>query len=83
MMTLYIKQGCPFCARVLDTIQDMGLARCFKTKDIADPAVAEELIASGGKCQVPYLIDEERNEKMYESGDIVAYLQKHHNAGNN
>jgi glutathione S-transferase len=44
------------------------------TKDITDPAVADELIEHGGKRQVPYLIDSERGTAMYESGDIIAYL---------
>jgi glutathione S-transferase len=81
-MILYIKQGCPFCGKVLDAIQDLGLARCFKLKDIAEPWVADELVASGGKRQVPYLVDEENNVAIYESGDIVQYLTKQHGVNN-
>ena len=38
----------------------------------------EELIAKGGKKQVPYLIDAERGVSMYESGDIIAHLEQHY-----
>ena len=43
-------------------------------KNIADDAIAKELIARGGKQQVPYLVDDETNVEMYESADIVKYL---------
>jgi glutaredoxin 3 len=75
-MQLYIKQGCPFCAKVLGAAQEMGVE--FELKDIADDAVAEELVARGGKRQVPYLGDEENSTEMYESDDIVAYLKTKH-----
>jgi len=40
--------------------------------------VANELIARGGKRQVPYLVDETQGVEMYESDDIIAHLQKHY-----
>jgi len=43
-------------------------------KNIADDAVVAELVARGGKRQVPYLIDDEKKIEMYESKDIVKYL---------
>ena len=70
MPTLYVKTGCPFCAKVLMTGEDLNIT--FDEKNIADPAVAEELIARGGKRQVPYLVDDDT--EMYESDDIIAYL---------
>lgn len=73
MLTLYVKTGCPFCHKVLAAGEELGLL--FEQKNIADYAVATELIARGGKRQVPYLVDSERGVEMYESGDIVAYLR--------
>ncbi len=73
MLTLYVKTGCPFCARVLATGQELGID--FDQKNIADDAVAAELVARGGKRQVPYLVDSERGVEMYESADIDAYLR--------
>ena len=72
MYTLYVKPGCPFCARVLKIIDEKGID--VTIKETTEPGVVEELIAHGGKKQVPYLIDEERGTSMYETDDIIAYL---------
>lgn len=74
MLTLYVKTGCPYCAKVLDVVDELGVA--VEQKNIADDAVATDLIQRGGKRQVPYLIDSEKNIEMYESDDIAEYLQK-------
>ena len=48
-------------------------------KDIyADPAIREDLIKRGGKRQVPYLVDTDRQVEMYESEDIVEYLNENY-----
>lgn len=47
------------------------------TKDITEnPADRDELLAKGGKLQVPFLVDEAHGVAMYESLDIIGYLQK-------
>ena len=74
MLILYIMVGCPYCAKVLKTGAELGLAFDLRNRD--NPAVAEELIARGGKRQVPYLVDEDVSVEMYESDDIVAYLHQ-------
>ncbi|MCR4333955.1 MAG: glutathione S-transferase N-terminal domain-containing protein [Patescibacteria group bacterium] len=76
MLTLYVKTGCPFCHKVLAAGEELGIS--FEQKNIADDAVAAELIARGGKRQVPYLVDSEKSVEMYESDDIVAYLREHY-----
>lgn len=72
MYTLYVKEGCPYCGRVIDWARDNDVALNFK--DIADDAVAQELIDRGGRRMVPYLVDEEEAVEMYESADIITYL---------
>jgi glutathione S-transferase len=74
MMTLYVKTGCPFCQKVHEVAGELGIS--FDEKNIAEPAVAAELIALGGKQQVPYLVDSERGVAMYESDAIVSYLRE-------
>lgn len=55
----------------------MGLK--MDLKDVsADEALKAELIEKGGKKQVPYLVDADRGEAMYESSDIIAYLGEHY-----
>ena len=77
MLTLFYKPTCPFCQRVLGEAESMGLQ--MNLRDIsADTVARDELIEKGGKQMVPYLVDDERGISMYESGDIVAYLQEHY-----
>jgi glutaredoxin len=73
MLTLYVKTGCPFCHKVLDAGAELGIS--FEEKNIVDDAVVADLIARGGKRQVPYLVDGDRGIEMYESDDIVSYLR--------
>ena len=40
--------------------------------------VTHEKHTSGGEDQIPYLVDTERGVTMYESDDIVEYLDKHY-----
>jgi glutathione S-transferase len=35
-----------------------------------------ELIERGGKFQVPYLVDPNTRKEMYESDEIIEYLQE-------
>ena len=81
MLTLYVKTGCPYCAMVLHTVDDLKIN--VIQKNIADDAVVAELIERGGKRQVPYLVDSDRNIEMYESADIVQYLDEHYKSNTN
>ena len=80
MLTLYVKTGCPFCQRVKSVIAEMGIEDQITEKNIADEGVVDELVERGGKRQVPYLIDTDRGEEMYESEDIVNYLKEYYSA---
>lgn len=75
MLTLYVKTGCPYCAKAKAAAKELDLA--FEEKNVDDPGVSEELIARGGKRQEPYLVDSEHGVEMYESGDIVRYMKEH------
>ncbi|MCH8050067.1 glutathione S-transferase N-terminal domain-containing protein [Patescibacteria group bacterium] len=78
MLTMYVKTGCPYCALAIGKVDDLGLK--VEYKNIADDAVAAELVERGGKRMVPYLVDEERSVEMYESSDIVDYLNKNYSS---
>ena len=43
--------------------------------DISNKESEETLIRMGGKRQVPFIVDNERNIQMYESDDIIEYLK--------
>lgn len=76
MVTLYVRPFCQYCERVLRFASENNLD--IQTKDISAREVAEELITLGGKRQVPYLVDHEQQQSMYESADIILYLKTHY-----
>ncbi len=75
-LQLYHYDSCPFCARVRSHIEALALNIEFRNTQMT-PGVRDELVAGGGKGQVPALRiqDEDGNvEWMYESSDIMGYL---------
>lgn len=74
---LYFHNYCFFCRSVLAALP--GLSFSVDTRDIlASPEYQNELYAGGGSSQVPclrILRGEEDEQWMYESSDIIAYLQ--------
>lgn len=70
-LTLYYKPTCPFCHKVLSYMEQNGI-EC-QMRNILEPGVRDELIAIGGKGQVPCLIID--GVAMYESDDIINYLR--------
>ncbi|WP_419533903.1 glutaredoxin family protein [Endozoicomonas sp.] len=77
-MTLYQFKACPFCIKARRAIHKLGLN--IQTVDAMNDAQARnELQQMGGKVQVPCLriLEEGKDDTwMYESGDIIQYLQK-------
>jgi glutathione S-transferase len=74
MITLFVKTGCPFCARVLAEVETLHLRPTIK--NVADPAVVEELIRIGGHARTPFMIDDETGVQLYGSAEIVQYLHE-------
>ena len=74
MLIIYTKSTCPFCHKVIGFLNDRGID--FKERDVYESEhYMEELLQSGGKRQIPYLVDTERGIVMYESDDIIQYVQ--------
>ena len=76
MIQLYFDPACPFCVRVLRFLEQEQIP--FEPKEISlwmDSPTKQELIALGGKSQVPFLVDADNDVQMYESADILSYLQ--------
>ena len=60
---------------VLHRLDELGLQ--YDEKNIGDSGIADELVARGGKRQVPYLVDTDAGVEIYESADIVKHLDTH------
>ncbi len=81
MLNLYYSPVCPYCNRVLLANEKIG-AKLNLLDITASLSTHAELIAKGGKSQVPYLEDSDRGISMYESADIIDYLAKYYGSGN-
>lgn len=85
MLELYQSEGCPHCAKVRETLSDLGVSYVIHNPrlpgdqggDVTNEVTYEELTA-GGEDQIPYLVDTDRGVTMYESDDIVDYLETHY-----
>lgn len=73
MLDLYILETCPYCKKVIAFLDDKGIL--YNKIDIENQTNEETLIKLGGKRQVPFLVDKDRNIQMYESDDIIEYLK--------
>lgn len=78
-LALYCFDGCPFCSRVKEAVERLGVG--VEYRDIQrEPARREELVEATGRKTVPCLRIEEPSGEvrwMHESDDIVQYLQRH------
>jgi len=74
MFVLYTKSGCPFCNRVLDYVEDNNIQIDERNVYDSEEAMAE-LMEKGGKRQIPFLHDTDKDVMMYESGDIIKYFK--------
>ena len=73
-LKLYVKMYCPFCQKVFREIERSGRTDIEMHDIIASQEDAKELVRVGGKNQVPCLFID--GEPLYESGDIVRWLQE-------
>jgi glutathione S-transferase len=85
MLELYQSEGCPHCAKVREKLSELGVSYVAHNPrlpgdvggDVTNEVTYEELTDSG-QDQIPYLVDTGRGVTMYESDDIVEYLEQHY-----
>lgn len=73
MLELFILESCPYCQKVMSYMDENNIK--YTKIDTANKASEESLIQIGGKRQVPFLVDTDRNIQMYESADIIEYVK--------
>lgn len=71
MFDLYISETCPYCRKVIDFLEENNIK--YNKKNVIEPENLNMLLKLGGKAQVPFLDDFEKNISMYESDDIIQY----------
>lgn len=72
-LTLYNMEGSPYCRKARESLSELDLEYVVRNVPKGSPKRAE-LKERGGKVQVPYLVDPNTKQEMYESDDIVEYL---------
>ena len=79
-ITLYELPGCPYCAKVIDKLDELGL----EYDSIEVPRNRDErteVEAVSDQTGVPVIVDEEHGvDGMPESDDIVEYLEETYGA---
>lgn len=82
-LALYHFQACPYCRKVRRDVRLLGIG--VEMRDIKrEPARREELVAGGGKKQVPCLRIGEADGAvrwLYESREITRYLTERFGPG--
>ena len=83
LLTLYQYEACPFCVKVRRAMKRQGLN--IEVRDVKRSETAKsELLHGGGDLKVPCLSiseGERGSQWMYESGEIIGYLEGRFVAG--
>jgi len=79
-ITLYRLQACPYCERVVRTLQDLGLDY---TSRFVEPMHSERNVVKrvAGSRPVPAIVDERTGVTMSESANVVEYLESTYGGG--
>jgi len=79
-ITLYRLQACPFCERVVRTLDDLDVEyRSRYVEPLHSRRTAVKRVA--GVRSVPVLVDEITGVTMAESANIVEYLERTYGEG--
>jgi glutaredoxin len=74
-ITLYALDGCPFCEKVSDALDEHGIDYETEWVDAlhSDRDVVKRV---SGQRGVPVLVDEERGVTMSESDNVLDYVER-------
>jgi glutathione S-transferase len=75
-LVLYEAEYCPYCRYVREALTALDLDALIYPIPKKGGRFKEQLIALGGESRVPFLIDPNTGEELYESEAIVQYLHR-------
>ena len=83
MLELYQAEGCPYSEKARKKLTELGISYVAHNPrthegETRNQQTRDELLALGDEDQIPFLVDHQRGETLYESDDIVAYLDEHY-----
>jgi glutathione S-transferase len=73
-LVLYEAEYCPYCRYVREALTALDLDALIYPIPKKGSRFKEQLIATGGKAQVPFLVDPNTGAKLHESEAIVKHL---------
>ena len=74
-ITLYRLQACPFCERVVRTLDELALP--YRSRFVEPMHSERDAVKRiSGKRTVPAIVDEQTGVTMSESANIVDYLER-------
>lgn len=75
LLQLYNFEASPYCRKVRETLNELNLDHVVR--NVAKGSTRRpELVSRGGRMMVPYLVDPNHGIELYESEEIVAYLNR-------
>ncbi len=74
MLELFSMDSCPYCRKVKEFFKTHNIQ--YTERDVTNPEYAAELMKLGGKAQVPFLAVKDKNVFIYNSDDIIKYVQE-------
>lgn len=79
-ITLYRLEACPFCERVVRTLDEYGLD--YHSRFVEPMHSKRDVVKRiSGKRTVPAIVDERTGVTMSESANIVEYLERTYGDG--
>lgn len=81
MLELYQAEGCPHSAKVREKMTDLGVSYVIHNPrshggEVRNKVTQRAMTEVGGRDQIPLLVDTDREKSIYESDDIVDYLEE-------
>ncbi|MFC6716429.1 glutathione S-transferase N-terminal domain-containing protein [Natrialbaceae archaeon GCM10025810] len=83
MLELYQAEGCPYSSTVREKLTDLGVSYVAHNPrrpegDVRNERTYRAMQDVGGRDSIPFLVDTDREETIYEGDEIVDYLEEHY-----
>lgn len=74
MLELFISYTCPYCRKVMNYFDENGID--YIKNDVSLSENYSRLLEIGGKDQIPFLHDADKQLSLYESDDIINFVRE-------
>lgn len=86
MLELYQAEVCPYSEKVREKLTELGISYIIHNPrlpggqggDILNQQTQQEMKEIGGEDQIPFLVDHQREETIYESEKIIEYIEENY-----